>query len=133
MKLITKAARARLEANWRASAEHTHPETGDGETPDHRPVVKLFNAYGAGTWLISELDPDGTRAFGLCDMGMQSPEVGYVDLMELALLRFGPCQAIERDLQSPRGTLREYADAARAAGEIVQLPEPDFPLVVPAS
>ena len=55
----------------------------NNETPDedHVPVVKLFSPVGAATWLLTTVDEDD-QAFGLCDLGMGCPEVGYVDLKE---------------------------------------------------
>ena len=91
----------------------------DGNTEDFRPVVKLFNPCGAATWLLSELDEDGDTAFGLCDLGMGEPEMGYVSLEELAsvTLRFG--LYIERDEHfTANKTLGEYAAAARKLGRI---------------
>ena len=42
------------------------------------------------TWLLSEIDPLAPdRAFGLCDLGLGMPELGYVSLTEIAALR-GP-------------------------------------------
>jgi hypothetical protein len=57
---------------------------------DHPPVVKLFTPDANATWLISEVDPDDPdRLFGLCDLGLGYPELGYVSLAELLALR-GP-------------------------------------------
>lgn len=57
------------------------PENRD---KDHVPVVKLFMTNTACTWLLSEIDPeDHDIAFGLCDLGMGYPELGYVSLREL--------------------------------------------------
>ena len=47
---------------------------------DHIPVVKLFNPMGPATWLLCELDADGDTLFGLCDLGVGEPELGYVSL-----------------------------------------------------
>ena len=88
---------------------------------DPHPVVKLFTPDGSGTWLLSELDPlDPNRAFGLCDLGMGTPELGYVDLQELASVRGRLGLPVERDLYfRPKGTLGAYADNARLYGRIV--------------
>jgi len=51
------------------------------DAPDHRPVIKLFN--GPATWLITEIDEDLDRMFGLCDLGMGEPELGYASLAEI--------------------------------------------------
>ena len=85
------------------------------------PVIKLFNPSGAATWLLSEVDPDDPdRAFGLCDLGMGCPELGYVSIEELSNYK-GPLNlGIERDLHwEPNKTLGEYADDARQHRQIV--------------
>lgn len=64
----------------------------------HAPVVKFFDPAGAGTWLISELNPETGDAFGLCDLGMGSPELGYVSLVELVNHQHSHMLGIERDL-----------------------------------
>ena len=58
---------------------------------DHEPVVKLFNPCGAGTWLLSELDPEfpDECGFGLADLGFGTPELGSIGLLELTEYR-GP-------------------------------------------
>lgn len=85
----------------------------DGE--DHKPVVKLFNAMGGQTWLLSELDGYNI-AFGLCDLGFGCPELGYVSLTELE--EAGNCM-IERDLYFTADmTLSEYASEARKEGGV---------------
>ncbi|MFD1000187.1 DUF2958 domain-containing protein [Ohtaekwangia kribbensis] len=66
--------------------ENGSPENRD---KDHCPVVKLFLPGTRCTWLLTELDPeDENRAFGLCDLGLGFPELGYVDLHELITLQF---------------------------------------------
>jgi hypothetical protein len=110
MKLITKEIRTKLEAN----ARKTEIEGED----DHRPVVKLFNPAGAATWLLTELYPgDPDIAFGLCDLGHGSPELGSVSITELEAIK-GPLGiGIERDMYfTADKTISEYAAAARAAG-----------------
>lgn len=66
---------------------------------DHKPVVKFFGG-GACTWLITEMDSaDDDLLFGLCDLGMGYPELGYVSLSELQSLKFPPFGlGVERDL-----------------------------------
>src|SRR5215204_2198547 len=59
-----------------------------GEAIDPRPVVKLFTPDGAATWLLTELDPeDPDIAFGLCDLGLGCPELGWVSLGEVQTVR----------------------------------------------
>lgn len=91
MKLLTDEQREQLLANGRANA-------GREETIDFKPVVKLFCPWGAGTWLLTELDPDAPNvAFGLCDLGMGCPELGSVSLDEIADIRGPGGLRIERD------------------------------------
>ena len=99
-------------------------ETAGGEESDPVPVVKLFTPDAGATWLLTEIDPDEPdRAFGLCDLGLGFPELGYVALSELATVRGRLGLPIEVD-GSFVGTrpLSHYATAAREAGRIVALP-----------
>jgi hypothetical protein len=55
---------------------------------DAPPVVKLFTPDAGATWLISECDPDEPdRLFGLCDLGLGCPELGYVSLAQIQRVR----------------------------------------------
>jgi hypothetical protein len=78
------------------------PAVGATEGQDDPLVrVKLFNPAGAWTWYLIEADPETGEAFGFVD-GFE-PELGYIDLNELAdqRLRFG--LYIERDIHwTPR-------------------------------
>jgi hypothetical protein len=110
---LTDELFAELVANGRAQI--------DIGAEDTRPVCKLFNPTGGGTWLLSEIDPDyPTVAFGLCDLGFGSPELGSVDLVELAEYRDRRMGLpIERDLYfTPEKTLVEYANDAAGEGRI---------------
>ena len=70
--------------------------------------VKLFNPCGAGTWYLTEYDPETKLAFGLCDLGMGFPELGYVSIQELKALHLPMGLSIERDLHwNPKTTLAE--------------------------
>ena len=105
MMLLTKANLAALAAN------------AEIDEVSRKPVVKFFDPTGAATWLISE--KDGGLMFGLCDLGMGSPELGYVSLEELKSVKGAFGLGIERDLYfEAKKTLVEYSDAARAAGKI---------------
>ncbi|MCY3636390.1 MAG: DUF2958 domain-containing protein [bacterium] len=126
MMLITKNQTERLARNGEHSAA----------MPDrpcrHRPVVKIFG--GPATWLIAESDPaDPDRLFGLADLGMGHPELGWVSRRELEAtrvpLRFVSAGAVitkgsvalERDRYwKPTATLMDYWDAAVTAGRIVE-------------
>ena len=117
MKLITTAQRAKLVANGRASLEGRH----QGRDIDPHPVVKLFTPDAGCTWLLTEIDPDDTDcAFGLCDLGLGFPELGYVSLGELQSVRGKLGLPIERDRSFDADkTLSAYAEEARSAGRIV--------------
>jgi len=103
--------RARLLANGAAAVE-----------TDHVPVVKFFDPTGAGTWLITEMMPDEPDIlFGLCDLGLGCPELGYVSLSELQSVKGRLGLGIERDLYfRPRFPLSVYARAAEIAGSITE-------------
>jgi len=95
---------------------------GRNRDQDHAPVVKFFGRNA--TWLISEIDPqDPFLAFGLCDLGMGSPELGIVNLRELAM----PL-VIERDLRFVgKHPMSVYAYAAQRAEHIEEYPKKGKP------
>lgn len=67
------------------------------EEKDALVSIKLFNAYGAGTWYLTEYDPKSKIAFGYVT-GLVVDEWGYVAIDELAALQFmGTVAAIEVD------------------------------------
>ncbi|MDR6522174.1 hypothetical protein J2789_004864 [Variovorax paradoxus] len=114
MELITPELRQLLLANGAASRDNPHF--------DPHPVVKWFNPCGAATWLITELDPgDEDLAYGLCDLGLGTPEIGVVSVRELYSIRLmGGALGVERDLHwKANKPLSEYARLARLAGRIV--------------
>ena len=105
MQLITRGLEKKLVQNAARAEE------------DRRPVLKLFGG-GACTWLISE--KAGDSLFGLCDLGLGLPELGYVSLSELESLKFPPFGlGVERDLgfEADR-SLSDYARDARDNGRI---------------
>ena len=107
MKLLTNAQRETMLKNGFRSMED--------ETSDPQPVVKLFTPDGSATWLLTELDPDDNDiAFGLCDLGMGSPELGSVRLSELTTARGPLGLPIERDRYfTADKPLSAYAQEAR--------------------
>jgi hypothetical protein len=110
MQLITAAQRQILLENGRAQRAAL----------DFEPVVKLFTPDGNATWLLTELDPNGHLAFGLCDLGKREPELGYVSLHELAAARGPLGLPLERDLHfAPTRTLSAYAELAREHRRII--------------
>ena len=63
---------------------------------------------------------EGDFMFGLCDLGMGFPELGYVSLKELESLDLPSGLSIERDMHfEPEMSIEEYSDLARAEGRIV--------------
>ncbi len=120
MKLILEEHKKKLKANW----------PRNGKEP---PVLKIFNPAGASTWLIHSMDPrDEDTLFGLCDLGMGFPELGYVSLSELQEVHPKVRITIngrtlempihlERDRHfQPTHSLSVYADAARAESGITE-------------
>ena len=117
MKLITDSLTEKLLANGRAQRAAIDK---DQPALDFKPVVKLFTPDAQCTWLLTELDPDGGLAFGLCDLGLGSPELGYVSLAELATVRGKLGLPVERDRHfAASKTISAYAEEARAHAHIV--------------
>lgn len=118
MKILLNDQRQRLIANGQFNT--TRRMAGQTEI-DFMPVVKLFTPWGAGTWLLSELDPQDTDiAFGLCDLGLGFPELGNVSLTELQELQGPLGLRVERDLHFKAvKTLGQYAEEARRHERIV--------------
>lgn len=111
MKLLTCVIRNKLIAN------HTRKQSGDAD--DLMPVVKLFTPWTNCTWLLTEYDPANNILYGLCDLGTQCPELGYVFLDELEQFKGPGGLTIERDLSfKPEYTLSVYARMAREEGYI---------------
>jgi hypothetical protein len=123
-KLLLDGQRQRLRENQIATGRAME---ADEDGPDHKPVVKLFCPWGGGTWLLTELDDDDDRAFGLCDLGMGFPELGYVSLGELRAARGPGGLYIERDSSwEATAPLSDYTAAASVAERIVSyLPNPE--------
>jgi len=113
MNLISDELRAQLLANGRQSL------TDEGFDP--LPVVKLFTPDAGATWLLTDIDPgDEDHAFGLCDLGLGFPELGYVSLAELATVRGHLGLLVELDLHfTASKSISAYAREARLAGRIV--------------
>lgn len=116
MKLLTKELRERLLQNGRLQSA----VKGTDAELDFFPVVKLFTPDGPCTWLLTELDPDDPDiAFGLCDLGMDCPELGSVSIAELERVRGRIGLSVERDLYfTPEKTISAYAAEARKRGHV---------------
>jgi hypothetical protein len=116
MTLFTKTQTAKLLAN--CQSQILRMENGEADI-DFKPVVKLFTPDAQCTWLLTELGNDDI-AFGLCDLGLGCPEVGFVCMRELREARGPLGLPIERDQHFDADkTLSAYADEARARGRIV--------------
>jgi len=111
MALMTEEQRRKLIENGR---ERDRPGY------DPLPIVRFFTPDANAVWLIIDADPDEPdRLFGLCDLGLGSPELGYVSLSELEALRGPLGLPVERDRHfEPDKPLSEYAADARAKGRI---------------
>lgn len=83
----------------RGAVEKLPPFDPEGEyTNADSPTVKLFTPDGGGTWFLTEFDPEEGLLFGLCDLGLGFPELGYVSLAELEELRGALGLPVEVDL-----------------------------------
>jgi hypothetical protein len=52
-----------------------------------KPIFKIFDPGGAGTWLLCSLEPDGDTLWAVCDLGFGCVEYGTVSLEELETAR----------------------------------------------
>ena len=83
MKLLTKTLYQKLRKN------------NDQENClDKKPVVKLFNPTGAGTWWLWSIDEDNV-CFGVAEINTR--EFGYISLEELTSFKGRYNVGIERD------------------------------------
>lgn len=116
-RLLTADLTAQLLANGHASLKAN--EAGDDFDP--YPVLLLFAPGTDCVWLLTELDPDAPmRAFGLCDLGLGCPELGWVDLRELLDVRGLLNIPVERDVHFVADRrLSDYATLAHLRGRIV--------------
>ena len=115
MKLITNSLTEQLLANGRA--QRAAMDKGK-DAHDFKPVVKLFTPDAQCTWLLTELD-DGLL-FGLCDLGMGEPELGYVSIAELSTVRGKLGLPVERDRHFVANkTISAYTEEARQVRRIV--------------
>jgi DUF2958 family protein len=116
MTLFTKTQHEQLIAN--CQAQIIRVDAGDPDI-DFKPVVKLFTPVAQCTWLLTELGNDDI-AFGLCDLGLGTPEVGLVSMREIRELRGPVGLPVERDLHCDAcKMLSAYAADAREHGRIV--------------
>lgn len=107
MTFLTEQQRTQMLANGAARAT--------GQAIDPYPVVKLYTLDAPACWLLTELEADGDRAYGLTDAGTGFPEVGHVSLSALGGVRGPRGMRIVADPHfRPRQPLSGYlADAQR--------------------
>lgn len=91
----------------------------DEPSVDLRPVVKLFLPTSAAVWLITEFHEKEGLLFGLCDLGLGCPEIGYVAVSDL-LTAIGPLgiRAHRDTTFIAEKSLNGYAAEARQLGHI---------------
>ncbi len=107
MTFLTDEQRTQMLANGAARAT--------GREIDPYPVVKLHTLDARASWLLTDLDADGDRAYGLTDAGTGFPELSHVSLSALAGVR-GPAglRIVADPRFEPRRPLSAYtADALR--------------------
>ena len=115
MTLFTKTQHEQLIAN--CQAQIVRMDAGDPDI-DFKPVVKHFTPDAQCTWLLTELGNDDI-AFGLCDLGMGTPEIGFVCMREIRELRGPLGLPVERDMHFDADKPHSaYAEEARAHGRI---------------
>ena len=102
----------------RANGKEQEPLKGTREERDFHPVCKLFLPWTSGTWLLTEIDDEGL-AFGLADLGMGCPELGYISIDEICEVRGPAGLRVERDIHwRATKSLSEYATESRKHGFI---------------
>ena len=122
MPLLSPGQRALLLSNGRCRLDALDTE----REFDFQPVVKLFTPWAAATWLLTEIDPhDEDLAFGLCDLGLGTPELGRFSLRELQGLTGPGGLTVEVDRYfTAAKTLKGYVDEALKNGRIVARASP---------
>lgn len=111
MTLLSELQRIQMLANGAARAS--------GQAIDPYPVVKLHTLDAPACWLLTELDADGDRAYGLTDAGTGFPELGHVSLSALEGVRGPKGLRIVADPHfKPRQSLSGYTADAQRDGSI---------------
>ena len=89
------------------------------QAADPYPVLKLYTLDASACWLLTELDADGDRAYGLTDAGTGFPELGHVSLSALEAVR-GPrgLRIVADPHFRARQPLSGYAAEAKRDGSI---------------
>lgn len=106
MELITKELKE-------AFKKHPLYSTEEIKVLEKEIVVKYFNPYGVGTWLIvegQEQEDGDFLLFGLCYL--TEWELGYITLKQLEEIRDNKqYMSVERDLYLTAKTIGEYLEA----------------------
>jgi hypothetical protein len=111
MALLTDTQHARMREH--ADARERDPAF------DPVPVVKLHTLDAGAVWLLTELDVDGDRAYGLCDAGIGAPELGHISLAALEAMRGPRGMPVMADPHfNARQTLSAYVAQALLDGSI---------------
>lgn len=105
--IIPRALIAQMQANRLSSERDEH---------DPKPVVHLYVPGSNSQWLLTEIDEDLDIAFGLCDLGVGLPEMGYASLHRV--LERTPWAMINLGFVGI-APLSEYAERARDGNRIV--------------
>jgi hypothetical protein len=82
--------------------------------------AKGFDPNGRTTWLFTKISPAYSKiAYGLCDVGMGCPELGYMDDSSLAAvcIRHDLRLEIDRNFRATK-FLSRYSAEARRRGQI---------------
>lgn len=87
--------------------EKRFKEVGDQSGASNPTVVaKLFNPCGAGTWYLTEYDPETRIAFGYV-IGLAENEWGSISIQEMEELKLPFGLGIERDLYFKEQTFKD--------------------------
>lgn len=86
-----------------------YPLYSQENNSDPMVVAKLFNAYGAATWYVTEFNPDTKIAFGFV-VGLGEDEWGYTSLTELESVKHPVLKVpvIERDLYFTQAPISKF-------------------------
>lgn len=115
VQLLSHAQQEIMQAHWVKTSQLGALDIAH----DPKPVVRLFTPDANATWLLTELSPDCVLAFGLCDLGVGFPELGFVSLVELQTTRGPFGLPIERDMHfSADKPLSAYSQQARCTPRV---------------
>lgn len=82
--------------------------TGERPQPASTPAVKVFTPDAGAVWFLVDKDTsnvDDVRYFGLCDLGLGFPELGWVDEHSLLTVRGALGLLVELDEYTSNVTL----------------------------